>query len=134
MSHFSGHFEGASTFLTPKLSRARFSHQKKIISRSFLNSGTLIVIKSYILLCREACQETRAQCSSSRTQGETCQRSLHLSHFSVETHFFKQNIFSILSSYSCKLSNLLLLHPVKLISLLILIYFNFNPKQSPRRF
>ncbi len=34
MSHFSGHFEGASTFLT---------HQKKIISRSFLNSGTLIV-------------------------------------------------------------------------------------------
>jgi hypothetical protein len=34
LSHFSGHFEGASTFLTRK---------KKIMSRSFLNSGTLIV-------------------------------------------------------------------------------------------
>ncbi len=31
MSHFKGHFEGAKTFL-------------KIMSRSFLNSGTLIVI------------------------------------------------------------------------------------------
>jgi hypothetical protein len=37
MSHFSGHFEGALTFLTP------FVPQKKIMSRSFLNSGTLIV-------------------------------------------------------------------------------------------
>ncbi len=27
MSHFSGHFEGASTFLTPKLSR-RFCYDK----------------------------------------------------------------------------------------------------------
>jgi hypothetical protein len=35
MSHFSGHFEGASTFLTPKL------------SRSFSNCGTLIVIISF---------------------------------------------------------------------------------------
>jgi hypothetical protein len=59
MSHFSGHFEGASTFLTPKLFLAskkswflkmsiRMVHkfivpQKKIMSRSFLNSGTLIV-------------------------------------------------------------------------------------------
>jgi hypothetical protein len=47
MSHFSGHFEGASTFLTPKLSH-KLAHkvivpQKKIMSRSFLNSGTLIV-------------------------------------------------------------------------------------------
>ncbi len=68
MSHFSGHFEGASTFLTPKLSLAaardnlrgqkslgplkmslEMAHKvivppKKIMSRSFLNSGTLIVI------------------------------------------------------------------------------------------
>ncbi len=62
MSHFSGHFEGASTFLTPKLSQAHLRGQKslgplkmslemahtvivpqKIRSRSFLNSGTLIV-------------------------------------------------------------------------------------------
>jgi hypothetical protein len=58
MSHFSGHFEGASTFLTPRLSRAQslgplkmsleMAHkvivpQKKIMSLSFLNSGTLIV-------------------------------------------------------------------------------------------
>jgi hypothetical protein len=64
MSHFSGHFEGASTFLTPtlncpdlrgqkslgllKMSR-EMAHkvivpQKKIMSRSYLNSGTLIVI------------------------------------------------------------------------------------------
>jgi hypothetical protein len=64
MSHFSGHFEGASTFLTPKLSRARKSlgplkmslemahkvivPQKKIMSRSFLNSGTLIVSITYV--------------------------------------------------------------------------------------
>ncbi len=57
MSHFSGHFEGASTFLTPKLKSLgplkmslEMAHkvivpQKKIMSRSFLNSGTLIVIK-----------------------------------------------------------------------------------------
>jgi hypothetical protein len=37
------HFEGASTFLTPKLSLAALG---TIISRSFLNSGTLIVIDS----------------------------------------------------------------------------------------
>ena len=41
-----------STFLTPKLSLKWLikwlSHQKKIISRSFLNSGTLIVIISSI--------------------------------------------------------------------------------------
>jgi hypothetical protein len=60
MSHFSGHFEGASTFLTPKLSKKgskslgplkmslEMAHkvivsQKKIMSRSFLKSGTLIV-------------------------------------------------------------------------------------------
>ncbi len=58
MSHFSGDFEGPSTFLTPnlrgqkslgplKISR-EMAHkvivpQKKIMSRSFLNSGTLIV-------------------------------------------------------------------------------------------
>ena len=47
MSHFSGYFEGASTFLTPKLS-LEMAHkvivpQKKMMSRSFLNSGTLIV-------------------------------------------------------------------------------------------
>jgi hypothetical protein len=64
LSHFSGHFEGASTFLTPKLSLARGQKslgplkmslemtqkvivpQKKNMSRSFLNSGTLIVISS----------------------------------------------------------------------------------------
>jgi hypothetical protein len=67
MSHFLGHFEGASTFLTPKLSLAalrtiegvkkvlapskcpsiwliKLLYHKKIMSRSFLNSGTLIVI------------------------------------------------------------------------------------------
>jgi hypothetical protein len=58
MSHFSGHFEGASTFLTPRFkgskkvlapSKCEMAHkiivpQKKIMSRSFLNSGTLIVI------------------------------------------------------------------------------------------
>ena len=48
MGHFSGYFKGASTFLTPKLS-LEMAHkvivpQKKIMSRSFLNSGTLIVI------------------------------------------------------------------------------------------
>ncbi len=66
MSRFSGHFEGASTFLTPKLTpnlkgqkslgslkvSLEMAHkvivpQKKIISRSFLNSGTLIVITAY---------------------------------------------------------------------------------------
>jgi hypothetical protein len=62
MGHFSGYFEGASTFLTPKLSRAQgqkslgplkisleMAHKvicppKKIISRIFKISGTLIVI------------------------------------------------------------------------------------------
>jgi hypothetical protein len=58
MSHFEGHFEGASTFLTLnwgqkslgplkmslEMAHKVLSHQKKIISRSFLNSGTLIVI------------------------------------------------------------------------------------------
>ncbi len=62
MSHFSGHFEGASTFLTHNLKGQKslgslkvsleMAHkvmvpQKKIISRSFLNSGTLIVITAY---------------------------------------------------------------------------------------
>ena len=47
MGHFSGYFEGSSTFLTPKLS-LEMAHkvivpQKKIMSRSFLNSRTLIV-------------------------------------------------------------------------------------------
>ena len=49
MSHFSGHFEGASTFLTPQNvprngSKSYCPAKKKIMSRSFLNSGTLIVI------------------------------------------------------------------------------------------
>ncbi len=57
MSHFSGHFEGASTFLTPKLS-LEMAHkvivpQKKIMSRSFLNSGTLIV-KIYFLVSKSS--------------------------------------------------------------------------------
>jgi hypothetical protein len=39
MSPFSGDFEGTSTFLTPKL----LLSAKKIMSRTFLNSGTLIV-------------------------------------------------------------------------------------------
>ncbi len=52
MSHFEGHFEGASTFLTPKFKGSKsplkmsleLAHkvivpQKKIMSRSFLNSG-----------------------------------------------------------------------------------------------
>jgi hypothetical protein len=63
MSHFSGHFEGASTSF-PERSEGQFrvqkslgpikmslemAHkvivtQKKIMSRSFLNSGTLIVL------------------------------------------------------------------------------------------
>jgi hypothetical protein len=60
MGHFSGYFEGAKTFLTPKLSRAQrgailgskksleMAHyvvcpQKKIISRIFKTSGALIV-------------------------------------------------------------------------------------------
>ncbi len=41
MSHFSGHFEGASTFLTPKL------------SQSFLNSGTLVILCTRVLLCTD---------------------------------------------------------------------------------
>jgi len=69
--HFSGYFEGASTFFLPrncpllrsgqfrgqkslgplKMSLEMRAHkvivpQKKIVSRSFLNSGTLIVIMS----------------------------------------------------------------------------------------
>jgi hypothetical protein len=63
LSHFSGHFEGASTFLTPKLrSQKSFGPlkislemaqkvivpQKKTMSRSFLNSGTLIVISTLL--------------------------------------------------------------------------------------
>jgi hypothetical protein len=41
MGHFSGYFEGASTFLTLK-----FARKKKIISRIFKISGALIVIKA----------------------------------------------------------------------------------------
>ncbi len=61
MSHFSGHFEGASTFFKKVLAPSKcpskwlikwLSRQKKIISRSFLNSGTLIVI---MLLFAEGC-------------------------------------------------------------------------------
>ncbi len=69
MSHFSGQFEGASTFLTPKLSlrgqkslgplkmSLEMAHkvivpQKKIMSRSFLNSETLIVIMISFKLVR----------------------------------------------------------------------------------
>ncbi len=48
LSHFSGHFEGASTFLTPQNvprigSKSYCPAKKKIMSRSFLNRGTLIV-------------------------------------------------------------------------------------------
>ncbi len=50
MSHFEGHFEGASTFLTPKFS-LRMSHKKKIMSQSFLNSGTLVILCTRVLLC-----------------------------------------------------------------------------------
>jgi hypothetical protein len=69
MSHFSGYFEGASTFLTPFCARdnlrgqkslgplkmsLEMAHkvivpQKKIMSRSFLNSGTLIIIASQLI-------------------------------------------------------------------------------------
>jgi hypothetical protein len=65
MSHFSGHFEGASTFLTqgsksldPLKMSLEMAHkvivpQKKIMSRSFLNSGTLIVIIQEMGLSRD---------------------------------------------------------------------------------
>jgi hypothetical protein len=45
MGQFSGFFEGAETFLTPKLSCPimSFAHKKNIISRTFQISGTLIV-------------------------------------------------------------------------------------------
>ena len=52
MIHFSGHFKGASTFLTPKLSLEMANKvivPQKInysMSRIFLNSGTLIVTYS----------------------------------------------------------------------------------------
>jgi hypothetical protein len=39
MSHFKGHFEGVK-----KVAHKVIVPQKKIMSRSFLNSGTLIVI------------------------------------------------------------------------------------------
>ena len=48
MGHFSGYFEGAKTFWTPKLSRAAHyvvCPQKKIKSRIFKISGALIVIR-----------------------------------------------------------------------------------------
>jgi hypothetical protein len=63
MSHFKGHFEGASTFLTPNLRGQKslgplkmsleMAHkvivpQKKIMSRSFLNSETLIVKRTLL--------------------------------------------------------------------------------------
>ncbi len=59
MSHFSGHFEGASLEMAHKV----IVPQKKIMSRSFLNSGTLIVIQDQYLLvkdnltdyCRKVC-------------------------------------------------------------------------------
>ncbi len=44
MSHFEGHFEGAKTFLTLEMAHKVIVPQKKIMSRSFFNSGTLIVI------------------------------------------------------------------------------------------
>ena len=51
MSHFKGHFEGAKTFLTPKLSRAQREMAQKVIvppknimSQIFLNSGTLVIL------------------------------------------------------------------------------------------
>ncbi len=44
MSHSEGHFEGAKTFLTPfEMAHKVIVPQKKIMSRSFLNSGTLMV-------------------------------------------------------------------------------------------
>jgi hypothetical protein len=49
MSHFEGHFEGAKTFLTPEI-----VPQKKFMSRSFLNSGTLIVIRTYQYLFKNS--------------------------------------------------------------------------------
>ena len=66
MSHFSGHFEGASTFLSLncperslgplKMSLEEMAHkvivpQKKIMSQSFLNSGTLVILCTRVLLC-----------------------------------------------------------------------------------
>ena len=55
MIHFSGQFEGASTFLTPKLSLEMANKvivlQKSIMSRSFLNRGTLIVIYFNVVVC-----------------------------------------------------------------------------------
>ena len=65
MSHFSGHFEGALTFLTPKFKGSKKSWplkmslemahkvivpQKKIRSQSFLNSGTLVFLCTRVLL------------------------------------------------------------------------------------
>ena len=72
LSHFLGHFEGASTFLTPKLAPSKcpskwlkklLSRKKKIMSRSFLNSGTLIVILSSVKICKALQKESK---SSSR--------------------------------------------------------------------
>ncbi len=64
LSHFEGHFEGAKTFLTPEIARGTiygskksrppqnvlrngsksYCPKKKIMSQSFLNSGTLVIL------------------------------------------------------------------------------------------
>ena len=46
LSHFSGHFEGASTFLTPKLSLAALVPQKKNYVPQFLKQRD---INSYFI-------------------------------------------------------------------------------------
>jgi hypothetical protein len=75
MSHFEVHFEGAKTFLTPlivplcarenlgvkkvkapskcpeKWLIKLLSHKKKIMSQSILNSGTLVILCTQLLLC-----------------------------------------------------------------------------------
>ncbi len=62
MSHFEGHFEGAKTFLRgqkslgPLKMSLEMAHkvivpQKKIMSQSFLNSGTLVILCTRVLLC-----------------------------------------------------------------------------------
>jgi hypothetical protein len=51
MSHFEGHFEGAKTFLTPSRDNLGVKKVKKIRAQSFLNSGTLVILCTRVLLC-----------------------------------------------------------------------------------
>jgi hypothetical protein len=58
LGHFSGYFEGASTFLTPLEISLEMAHyvvcpQKKIISRIFKISGALIVIRYQVPLFKK---------------------------------------------------------------------------------